>query len=196
MTAKAVRSVVGGAIPLGPEAGRAAADYLDLGGMGKNARRIFDEAARYVPTSMLDTVRRGKVKAVRDMSLDRSEFDPDANAVRIGRGADELVVVHELMHAVEEHDAAFLEAERAYFEERTKGKRIARLSELTGISTYDFNEIAYDVGNGCIGPYAFKIYARGYELMSIGVETLYRSPGTFLADPGMLKWVLSMLGRF
>ena len=36
----------------------------------------------------------------------------------------------------------------------------------------------------------------GYELMGMGLEMLYRSSSAYLKDFEMLKWVLSMLGRF
>ncbi len=197
VSAKAVRSIVGKAVPLGPSAGKSAASYIDLRGMGKQGRKLFDRAVSYVPTAMLETAKRGKVKAVRDLSLERSEFDPDANTLRIGRGADELTVVHEMMHAVEEHDPEFLEAEREYFERRTEGRRLVRLRRLTGNGAYGIDETAFDVGSACLDPYVFKDYGGdGYELMSMGVETLYRSPSAYLRDIEMLKWVLSMMGRF
>ena len=127
----------------------------------------------------------------------RSEFDPEANTLRIGRGADELTVVHELMHAVEEHDPGFLDAEREYFEKRTKGKKLVQLRKLMGDASYGIDEMAFDVGPLCLTPYAFKDYGGdGYELMSMGVELLYRSPSAYLRDIEMLKWVLSMMGRF
>lgn len=197
LSARAVRSVVGKAVSLGPSAGKTASSYIRLQGMGKRGAKLFEKAVSYVPTAMLETVKRGNVEAVRDMSLDRSEFDPKANTLRIGRGADELTVVHELMHAVEEHDPGFLDAEREYFEKRTKGKKKAFLRELTGSDVYEDFELAYDVGVKCLDPYAFKDYGGGgYELMSMGIELLYRSPSAYLRDIEMLKWVLSMLGRF
>ena len=69
--------------------------------------------------------------------------------------------------------------------------------ELTGNDVYEDFELAYDVGVKCFDPYAFKDYGGGgYELMSMGIELLYRSPSAYLRDIEMLKWVLSMLGRF
>ncbi len=193
VNAKVVRSLVGKMVQLGPEAGKAAADYIDLAGVSPRGSKLFDEAVSYVPTAMLETVKRGKVSAVRDMSLNRSEFDPDSNTMVMARGADALTVVHELMHAVEEHDPEFLEAERDYFELRTKGKKKRPISELTGNDEYEDGEFAFDVGE-CVDPYAFKDYhGDGYELMSVGVETLYRSPSAYLRDSGMLKWVMKML---
>lgn len=62
---------------------------------------------------------------------------------------------------------------------------------------HDKREVAYDVGGSCIDPYAFKDYGGyTYELMSMGMETLYRHPSAYLRDPGMLKWVLEMVERF
>lgn len=203
MSANAVRSIVGKHVPLGPSAGKSAASYIDLQGMGERGAKLFDRAVSYVPTAMLETVKRGKVKAVRDLSRkrdespERSEFDPVTNTITIRRGSDELEIVHELMHAVEEHDPEFLEAEREYFEKRTKGKARARLYDLTGNEEYDDSELAYDVGGKCVDPYMFKDYGgSGYELMSMGVEMLYRLPTAYSKDFEMLKWVLSMLGRF
>ena len=196
LSAKAVRAVVGKMVPLGPAKGRSAADYLDLIGLPAHNARMLEMAARYVPTSMLDTIRAGGVKVVRAIGMERAEFDPTTNAIRITRKTDELVAVHEMMHAVEEHDPAFLEAERRYFESRTRGKARKRLEDITGDTSYDDLELAYDVGS-CIDPYAFKDYGGdGYELMSMGVEALYRSPSSYLKDPDMLKWVLTMIGRF
>ena len=101
------------------------------------------------------------------------------------------------MHAVEEHDPGFLDAEREYFEKRTKGKKLVRLRKLMGDASYGIDEMAFDVGPSCLTPYAFKDYGGdGYELMSVGVEMLYRSPSAFSRDAEMLKWVLSMMGRF
>ena len=209
VSANAVRSIVGKHVPLGPSAGKNAASYIDLQGMGERGAKLFDRAVSYVPTAMLETVKRGKVKAVRDLSSGRdksterdespkrSEFDPATNTITIRRGSDELTIVHELMHAVEEHDPEFLEAEREYFEKRTRGKARARLYELTGNDEYDDSELAYAVGGKCVDPYMFKDYGgSGYELMSMGVEMLYRSPSAYSKDFEMLKWVLSMLGRF
>lgn len=208
VSANAVRSIVGKHVPLGPSTGKNASSYIDLQGMGERGAKLFDRAVSYVPTAMLETVKRGKVKAVRDLSSgrdkstehgespERSEFDPATNTITIRRGSDELAIVHELMHAVEEHDKEFLEAEREYFEKRTRGKARKRLEDITGNTSYDDFELAYDVGS-CIDPYAFKDYGGdGYELMSMGVEMLYRSPSSYLKDPDMLKWVLTMIGRF
>ena len=187
MSANAVRSIVGKRVPLGPSAGKNASSYIDLQGMGERGAKLFDRAVSYVPTAMLETVKRGKVKAVRDLSNgrdkstehdespERSEFDPATNTITIRRGSHGLTIVHELMHAVEEHDRKYLDAECEYFELRTKGKARTRLYEVTGNEGYDDSELAYDIGGKCVDPYMSKDYGgSGYEPMSMGVEMLYR----------------------
>lgn len=170
MSARAVRAVVGRVVPLGPAEGMSAADYIDLSGMARRHARKFEEAVRYVPTSTLETVKRGKVKAVCVPGPIRPEFDPETSAIRFGWDADELELVHELMHAFEEHDPAFLEAEREYFEKRTRGKRPVPLRKLTGNASYNPKETVYDMRGNCIDSYAFKDYGGdAYELMSLGV---------------------------
>ena len=71
---------------------------------------------------MLETVRRGGVKATYVAGPFRPEFDPETNAIRFGWDAGEFVA-----------------------------------------------------------------QANGYELMSMGVETLYRSPASYTRDTEMLK---------
>lgn len=52
-------------------------------------------------------------------------------------------------------------------------------------------------GGNCIDPYAFKDYGGyAYELMSMGLETLYRRPSAYLRGPGTLRWVPEMVERF
>lgn len=198
VSARAVRSAVSKITPLGAEEGKTAADYIDLGNMSYRAAALFDEAITYVPTSMLKTVKSAGIRAERDVStVKRSEFEPSTKTIRVGRGADELTVVHELMHAVEEYDIKFLAAERLYFRKRTRGKTAEKLRVLTGNDAYTDDEWSFYMGNDCIDPYAFKDYGgTGYELMSVGLETLYRTPSAYLKDPDMLKWVFRTLRRF
>ena len=197
ISANIMRNVLKPFIPLGAEAGKSAADYLNLGNMPNRKVKLFNEAMKYVPTKILRALKQNNVKASWSNALVRSEYDPATNTITIAKRADALSVVHEIMHAVEEYNSDFLDEETKYFKQRTDGKEEEYLTELTGIN-YDDDEIAYDLGDKCIDPYAFKIYRKqdGYELMSVGVETLYRSPLSFKNDLNMLQWVLSMLGRF
>ncbi len=100
------------------------------------------------------------------------------------------------MHAVEERDPDVMAAEREYFERRTRGRELKQLSELTGDLSYAPDELAFDVGKDFIDPYAFKDYGgEAYELLSLGVEMLYREPLKYVHDPDMLKWLLDVIAR-
>ena len=194
-SAKAVRAIVSKVVPLGVEKGKTAADYIDLSSLPNRHVAMFNRAMKYVPTKMLKTVQSAGVKAAYDPTDSRSGFYSSSNTLVIGWSADELTVVHELMHAVEAHDPDFLDKEREYFDIRTATSNLVSLKKLTGLS-YRRYEKAYDVKRS-INVYAFKDYkGSAYELMSMGVETLYRSPSAYFKDIGMLKWVLEMIGRF
>ena len=194
-SAKAVRAIVSKVVPLGVEKGKTAADYIDLSSLPNRHVAMFNRAMKYVPTKMLKTVQSAGVKAAYDPTDSRSGFYSSSNTLVIGWSADELTVVHELMHAVEAHDPDFLDKEREYFDIRTATSNLVSLKKLTGLS-YRRYEKAYDVKRS-IDVYAFKdCKGSAYELMSMGVETLYRSPSAYFKDIGMLKWVLEMIGRF
>ena len=196
ISANIMRNVLKPFIPLGAEAGKSAADYLNLGDMPSRKVKLFDEAMKYVPTKMLRELKRNNVKASWSNALERSEYDPAINTITIAKRADALSVVHEIMHAVESNNGAFIQAEKEYFKQRTDNKEVKSLREITGNANYTKIEKAFVVEK-CINPYTFKDYnGRNYELMSMGVETLFRSPLSFKNDLNMLKWVLSMLVRF
>lgn len=196
MSANAVRGLLGRSVRLGAERGKGASDYVDMSGLGAEDRLTVRRAVAYVPTRMLRAIGGTGLKVTADHETDRSAYLPGSNEVVLGKGADELHVVHELMHAVEEHDPEAMEAERVYFEERTRGKELKQLSEITGDAAYAPDELAFDVGKECIDPYAFKDYGgEAYELLSLGIEMLYREPLKYVHDPDMLKWLLDVIAR-
>ena len=197
-TEKAVRSVVGATARLGCGKGKNISDYVDLEGLARTKRTMFERAARYVPTEMLKTMKSGGVKAVYDDSSKRPYFTNENRTIHLVQGSDKFNVVHEMMHAVEACDSSFLESEKEYFDERVKGWGFATLQELTGNSLYEPDELAFDLGDESVHPYLFKSYpnSTNYELMSFGVELLYRMPSAYERDIDMVKWILKMLGGY
>lgn len=207
---RVVRTIVGRFRTLGPEPGKNAADYFDLNGVGPYTRQMVEDALSYVPRDWLDTMgsagvkvralpspgrtrRRGSVPA-------RSYYDKATSTIYIARGKDKLTVVHEMMHAMEHHSPEFLRDSERFFLRRTRGKTPRKLNDITNSNRYHDYETAYDMGESCIRPYAFKIYGdpqsrvfTGFEITSIGVEYLYRDPTIFLKDPDHLAFVLHKL---
>lgn len=99
--------------------------------------------------------------------------------------------VHELSHRQEYVNPDILKAEKEFYEYRTKNEKLARLRDVTGIK-YRKEEVTR-VDN-FIDPYMGKDYGgRAYELLSMGVETLYAEPLKLAKDPEMFEWIIKML---
>ena len=106
-----------------------------------------------------------------------------------------------MMHAMDEWSADFNGRNLHFFLQRTYGKEVKDLSELTGDPAYDaMREKAYDMGGHCIDPYVYKVYGDpqqrvfvDFEVGSMGVEWLYRDVSVFSRDPEHLKHVLKLM---
>ena len=161
-------------VALGPGGGKDVGDYLDVPALTPRWVSMVDRAVSYVPRRMLEAMRDAKVSCSYTLGGERSCFDLGKNAVVLARHADEA----------------------RYIEERAEGKEEYKLSAIAGNDGCAPWERGYDMGGRCIDPYAFKDYGvSGYELMSMGVEMLYRDPSRFRMDSGMSKLVLEMLAR-
>lgn len=111
--------------------------------------------------------------------------------------------VHELAHHIECSNPHLLESCRKFILSRTKPGEVAkRLSKLTGDEKYKPAEVAIEdewVARGG-SVYCGKFYgpsvseATGTEVLSMGLERLYRSPIGFARnDPEYFKFLLSIL---
>ncbi len=198
---KLIRRVVGNMRQLGPEQGKSAADYFDMQ-YASAVSQMVEDALPYLPRDWLDTMAAGGVR-VRTLSRyapERTYYDPGDNTLYIKAQEDKLTVVHEMMHAMDENSQAFFDDSKDFFERRTQGRQLRKLSDITGITDYKDYEVAYDMGGQCIDPYAFKEYRNpatgelyAFEVASVGVEYLYRSPMVFVNDPDHLRFVLHKL---
>ena len=200
--AEAIRKVVSLKRKLGVQKGKTVDDYLNMQ-CSPIVRKTVEQALRFVPTDWLEALSTANVavRTVAGVGV-RSEYDSDDNTIYIGRDEDKLGVVHELIHALEEHPPSFFDACQEFFERKTQGKPApVLLSELTGVDSYDEDEYAYDMGDNCIDKYAFKEYLdetgsyTGFEVATVGVECLYRKPWVFLKDSDHLLFVLRLLGK-
>jgi hypothetical protein len=209
LTKEDMRQKISRMVKLGVEDGKSAKDYLELGRMKKEYRQMIENSLEYIPTKMLKMLKAGRVKVKTDTKEDRSYYyfgfkkGKGWNHIVLGRDSldDDTCtfgVVHESMHAIEQHNSAFAQAQEDYFNKRTNNNKCARekLSILTGVRDYRDDEWAYDVEN-CMRPYCFKDYGTdAHELMSMGFEFLYYRPTEFGKDLDMLRWTLKMIERF
>ena len=198
MQANSVRTIVSMIRKLGPEKGKTSSDYFGTSG-SKVIDKIVTEALDFIPTDWIKTLQSSGV-SVKSTRKNRSFFDPDDNTLHLNKREDKLTAVHELMHAMDHNDKAFFDDSKDFFKKATAGKRLERLSKLTGDNRYRDREVAYDMGGKCVSPYAYKEYRNpstgdlyAFEVASMGVEYLYRNPLAFRNDPEMLEFVLNKI---
>ena len=99
--------------------------------------------------------------------------------------------LHELGHRMEDVDKTILERERQFYEYRTKGETLQSLKKLKG-GNYRAEEMTR-VDN-FLNPYMGKDYGGGsYEILTMGIDTLYTRPTELMKDPEMFEWVVGML---
>jgi hypothetical protein len=118
----------------------------------------------------------------------RSYFVPSQNTMYLAEGAPSSVVVHEWGHYVENERPVVLHAcvefmSRRYQQAVRSGIAqdydIKPLRDLTRIGSYEPHEVAFR--DRFMDPYVGKLYDRGQatEVMSMGLEYLYRDPLRF-----------------
>lgn len=100
--------------------------------------------------------------------------------------------LHEMAHRQEHINKLLLDAEKDFYEMRTKGEDLKRLKDIFPGIGYRASEVTrVDNFNS---PYMGKDYGgRAYELMSMGLDTLYTRPLDLMNDKEMFEWVIEML---
>lgn len=173
---------------------------LDLKGHITNPRaelsKLLTKAYDYYPTDWIKrsmaygTITTKKVKRGYYQHGLKAELAISANS---GLHNSLRTAIHELGHRQEHIYDAILEAEKAFYEHRTKGEDLVLLSKATGNSAYKKYEVTR-VDN-FLDPYMGKSYPgdRAFELLTMGTDTLFADPMELAKDPEMFDWVVEML---
>lgn len=98
--------------------------------------------------------------------------------INMSKDAGVKTYVHELGHAIEDIHSTVLARSQAFFARRTVGERAQQLSVLTGDRGYKPDEVAKPDAFG-LGAYVGKIYRNATEVLSMGLEAMYRDPAGF-----------------
>lgn len=111
---------------------------------------------------------------------------------RSGKSNQFRTALHEMAHRQEHINEALLSAEKAFYEMRTKDEKLKRLRDIFPGTGYKTSEVTrVDNFND---PYMGKDYdGRAYELMSMGLDTLYTRPLDLINDKEMFEWVIEMI---
>lgn len=156
--------------------------------------RTLKEAYDHLPTDWVkNSVDYGVINTKasrRGYYLHGDEFDSEL--ALSGSGADSFrTAIHELVHRVEHITPGVLDYEKEFYDRRTQGEELVKLRDVSS-STYKKNEVTRV--DDFIEPYMGKDYEEGaYELLSIGIDTLYTEPYKLMKDPEMFEWVVEAL---
>lgn len=158
------------------------------------AGKAIMQAYDHLPT---DWVRRSvehgnlKVKTVK-----RGYYSHGMSEIAISKGQGNRTsfrtAIHELGHRQEHINPAILEAEKVFYEKRTQGDKLQRLRDVSRNKGYGADE--FTRVDDFIEPYMGKDYGgRAYELLTMGMDTLYTDPIELSKDPEMFDWVVKMI---
>lgn len=129
----------------------------------------------------------------------RSCFDPYVNKLKIVKGQEDIeTITHELSHAVEDKNKNILKIEEEFYNRRTKGEPLQKLSTVTGNRRYRSDEVTRV--DKFINPYIGKEYKNprtgqhtAFELLSVGTQFLVSQPEKLMQDRDYARFVLGCL---
>ena len=100
--------------------------------------------------------------------------------------------IHELIHRMEWTHYELLQAEEIFYKRRTENEKLIKLIDMYPDSDYEDWEIARK--DKFIDAYMGKDYkGSAYELLSMGLETLYSNPEKIWKDYDMTTWLYGVL---
>lgn len=160
--------------------------------MRSKASKTVMEAYDYYPTEWVKkSVEHSNLTG---KSVKRGYYSHGEGVIALSGGGSSSfrTALHELGHRQEYVNPGILEAEKAFYELRTKGEDLKRLRDVTGIG-YRADEVTR-VDN-FLDAYMGKEYPnqRAYELLTMGLDTLYTHPQELAKDPEMFKWVVETI---
>lgn len=100
--------------------------------------------------------------------------------------------IHELIHRMEYTHSGLLQAEKVFYKRRTENEKLTKLSDIYPDLAYkDFEVTKKDK---FIDAYMGKDYnGKAYELLTMGLETLYSNPEKIWKDSDMTTWLYGVL---
>jgi hypothetical protein len=133
-----------------------------------------DKASRYSTVKSISAMVMSNVKT----SKGRAEYDN--GVIKFPKSADMATIIHEAGHAWEDKDIRVSMVVHAFLTQRTQGDKKVKLNTLR--SGYDKDEVTRP--DKFYSPYVGKTYSTATEVLSMGVEAMYRNPIRFAkSDP-------------
>lgn len=112
--------------------------------------------------------------------------------MHVGSRRGVATMIHEYGHHLEHTDSELHRAAKAFLQKRAGSEARTPLSRATGISRYHSDEFCKI--DKFIDPYMGKLYSDATELISMGIELMYKDPSKlYVEDPEMFEWILRVV---
>lgn len=123
----------------------------------------------------------------------RSAYSRKTDKVMMGSD-DPAEVIHEASHWLEEKVPGVRAEVEAFYKKRTEGEKLVKMKDVTGNAGYRDDEVTRV--DKWLNPYMGKEYKNASEILSMGMEMMYRNP-VYLAknDPEMFDFIYSVVRR-
>jgi len=124
----------------------------------------------------------------------RSEYVNKSKSAMMTKSASTGVHVHEMIHQLEYSNIEIAQTTKAWLKLRAGEEKPKKLKDLTGISDYGDDEVAFKDDFKRV--YAGKIYkgSNATEVLTIGAEWMYNDPvGFAIVDPDHFEFTLGVL---
>lgn len=164
----------------------------------RDLQNTVQKSLSFFPKKLTEELKGNGVK-IEKGNAKRSCFDPYANKLKIVKGQEDIeTIVHELSHAIEDKNKNILKIEEEFYNRRTKGEPLQKLSTVTGNRRYRSDEVTRV--DKFINPYIGKEYKNprtgkptAFELLSVGTQFLVSRPEKLLQDRDYARFVLGCL---
>ena len=190
---------------------------IDVGANTAQFRQDIDNGLKIYSKELLGVIEQSGVKA--KFSVGRSAFSPGKNIVEVNKSLGGIA--HEFAHCIEHNNPQILKLEEEFYNRRTKDEKLKTMKSVTGNPVYKMDErtrtdkfldpyMGKDYGFarhynmqkvskryavfGEVGEYSREEFKPdGYELLSMGVDTLIEKPHLLKKDPDYANFVLGCL---
>lgn len=180
--------------------------YRNVGFKGKSEHKFISRSNKKISSSVNDAFKNLPTDWYKKSSkfplltkkVNRGYYSEVTNvlAASTKRTGDlKETVYHELGHRMEDLFPEIKKAEHQFYQRRTKGEKLQKMSKLTGIKDYDSSEEARP--DNFLDPYIGKDYGNKdnsfYEIFSMGVEALYSGSLDLTKDKDFANFIIGIL---
>lgn len=155
--------------------------------------KTIAQAYEFYPTEWVE--RSMTLGEITTKKTQRGGYIKDLSEMRLsGRAGKHNIfrtAIHELSHRMEHADPKLLDRERQFYEKRTAGEALVKLK---GVANGNYRDDEVTRVDNFLHPYMGKDYGGiAYEILSMGLDTLYAEPLEMMKDPEMFEWLIETL---